>query len=328
MSVPFQHEPVLLRETLDALRPRPEGLYVDCTVGGGGHSAAIAARLAAGGRLIALDRDPDAIEAARCTIDAALADRPEPLRPRVDLVHAPFSQLGPELRALGVVPGQVDGLLADLGVSSPQLDRPDRGFSFGRDGALDMRMDPSTGVSAAELLATIEEPELTALLRQGGEARNARRIARSILWARKVRPIDSTAALADIVEKAVGGRRGSRIHPATRTFQALRIRVNDEDGELTALLDQGLAWLRIGGRWAVITFHSGEDRPVKRRFVELARDCVCPPTDPICTCDAMAQVLLPSPRGWTASPDEITRNPRARSARLRLAERLETFDDR
>ena len=328
MSAPFHHEPVLLWETLEALRPRPEGLYVDCTVGGGGHSSALARLLTAGGRLIALDRDPDAIEAAGAAIEAALADRPPPLRPRFDLVHAPFSRLGAELRGLGVTPGTVDGLMADLGVSSPQLDRPDRGFSFARDGALDMRMDPSTGTSAARLLATIDERELTQLLREAGGERDARRVARAIVRAREAEPIETTGQLASLVERAVGGRRGSRIHPATRTFQALRIQVNDEDGELTSLLDQGLAWLRPGSRWAVITFHSGEDRPVKHRFADLARDCVCPPRDPICTCDAVAQVRLPSPRGVTASSEEIALNPRARSARLRVAERLERADDR
>ena len=327
MCIPFRHEPVLLRETLEALRPRPEGLYVDCTAGGGGHSAAIARQLAAGGRLIALDRDPAAVSAATETIDAALADRPAPLRPRVDVLHAPFSHLGPELHGLGVRPGQVDGLLADLGVSSTQLDQAERGFSFAQDAPLDMRMDPTSGPSAAELLATIGEGDLIRLLQEGGE-RKARRVARAVLRRREEEPIETTAQLADLVSRAVGGRRGSRIHPATRTFQALRIHVNDESGELASLLDQAIGWLRPGGRIALITFHSGEDRPVKHRLVELARDCVCPPTDPICTCDATAQVRLPSPRGVTASPEEIDRNPRARSARLRVAERLEPDDDR
>jgi 16S rRNA (cytosine1402-N4)-methyltransferase len=327
VCLPYHHEPVLLRETLEALRPRPEGLYVDCTVGGGGHSAAIVRQLAAGGRLIALDRDPAAVRAATDSLDAALTDRPQPLRPRVDVVHAPFSRLGPELHGLGVSPGQVDGLLADLGVSSPQLDQAERGFSFNHDAPLDMRMNPTAGTSAAELLATIGEGELIRLLREGDE-RKARRIARAVIRRRDDEPIETTAQLAELVSRAVGGRRGSRIHPATRTFQALRIRVNDEDGELRSLLDQAVGWLRPGGRLAVITFHSGEDRPVKRRFVELARDCVCPSSDPICTCDAMAQVFLPSARGVTASPEEIDLNPRARSARLRVAERLEPEDDR
>ena len=148
------------------------------------------------------------------------------------------------------------------------------------------------------------------------------------MFARGLRPIETTAQLVEVIEGVVGPRRGGRIHPATRAFQALRMAVNDEEGELGALLAQGLGWLRPGGRWAVITFHSGEDRPVKRRFAELARDCVCPPADPICTCDGMARVLLPSPRGVTASPEEVDRNPRARSARLRVAERLEMPDDR
>ena len=166
----FRHAPVLLAEAIDALQIRPDGTYIDCTAGGGGHSAAIASRLTAGGRLIAIDRDPDAIEAAAGAIHDAVVDRRSPLRPRVDMVHAPFSRLSVELHRLGVVPGRVDGLLADLGVSSPQLDRGERGFSFGQDAPLDMRMDPTSGSTAAELLATLDEPELTGLLRRGGDA--------------------------------------------------------------------------------------------------------------------------------------------------------------
>lgn len=315
------HIPVLLQETIDALRVQPHGLYVDCTVGRAGHSAAIAAQLTAGGRLVCMDRDPDAIAAATHRfVDPSAGVR-------VDIVHAPFSELDRVLESLAIARGSVHGILADLGVSSPQLDRPERGFSFSSDGPLDMRMDTTSGSTAAELVASMPERDLADAIFQLGDERDSRRIARALVRARTEAPIDTTARLAEVVSGAKGGRRGARIHPATKTFQALRILVNDERGELSALLDSAMSWLQVGGRLALITFHSGEDRPVKRRLAELARGCVCPPSAPICICGVQPTVRLIHRKGVVAGPDELARNPRARTARLRIAERLEDVDE-
>ncbi len=322
MSTPFQHVPVLLEETLEALAIRPSGTYVDCTAGGGGHSAEIASRLGAGGTLVALDRDSEAIEAARARLDGVLSGRTPEDRPRIELIRSPFSELDAVLRQLGLERGGVDGLLADLGISSHQVDTASRGFSLQQDGPLDMRMNPEGGQSAAELLASIDVKDLSQLLRDLGDERQAWRIARAIVREREREPILRTAQLAEIVSRAAGGRRGARIHPATRTFQALRIRVNEEDRELGTLLDCGLEWLAPGGCWALISFHSGEDRPVKRRFAGLRKGCVCPPSSPICTCGELPRVELPPGGGITASPEELARNPRARTARLRVARKL------
>lgn len=314
----FEHVSVLLDEAIDALQVRPGGVYVDCTAGGGGHSAAIAQRLE-GGRLIALDRDEVAVAAARERLAAFPCDW--------EVVHAPFSELAEALAERGLAPGDVDGILADLGVSSPQLDEAGRGFSFRSEGPLDMRMDRSRGMPASELLATLGHGEIAHILKVYGDEKQAGRIASAILRRREQAPLQTTTELAELVQATVGRGKG-RIHPATRTFQALRIAVNEEDEQLTALLDEAIGWLKPGGVLAVITFHSGEDRPVKRRFVELARDCVCDPRQPVCTCSWQPLVSLPRSRGWTASPDEIDANPRARSARLRVAVRLPTPNQR
>jgi len=325
--VGFVHVPVLLGEALDALALRPSGTYVDCTAGGGGHSSEIASRLGPGGRLVSLDRDPSAVAAATARIGATLADRPESERPAWSVVHTPFSGFESALRGAGIEPGTVDGVLADLGVSSPQLDRPERGFSFGSDGPLDMRMDPTSGPTAAELLATMDEVEIADAIYRLADERGSRRIARAIVKARAEAPLSTTSELAALVSRAVGGRKGSRIHPATKTFQALRLLVNREPDELSALLDGVLRWLRPGGRLAVITFHSGEDRPVKQRFVELSRGCICPPSSPVCTCDHRPAVKLVTRKGLVASDAETAENPRARTARLRVVEKLETTDE-
>ncbi len=313
MTAPdFHHVPVLLDETLDGLAIRPDGLYVDCTAGGGGHSSAIAARLP-NGRLIALDRDPDAVAAASARIGAAAAGAWE-------VVHAPFRDLDAVLTERGLQPGDVHGILADLGVSSHQLDTAERGFSFAADGPLDMRMDPTTGESAAELLARIDERELVQLLFANDENK-ARRIARAIVRRRDEEPLQRTGQLADLVASVVP--RKGRTHPATKTFQALRIAVNAEDEQLTTLLDTAVRWLAPGGRLALISFHSGEDRPVKKRLALLAKDCLCPPRTPICQCGWEPQLKLVQRKGWTAGEAELAANPRARSARLRVAERTE-----
>jgi len=304
-----EHLPVLPSETLAALRPAWQGQgprrLVDATGGRGGHSALLLAQLQLDDRLCIFDRDPSAVEALR----ARFADDP-----RVDFVQAPFDALLGQLEARGWV-GKVDGILADLGVSSPQLDEAERGFSFLRDGPLDMRMDPSQGESAAQWLATVDFSELRRVLHEYGEERFATRIARAILARRESAPWLRTRELADLIAELMPAGKG--IHPATRTFQALRIQINDELGQLERFLPQALAALRPGGRMAIISFHSLEDRLVKRFF--RAAEERPDPRLPL-----RADQLPPAP--WIeispairASAEEIDRNPRARSAVLRAA---------
>jgi len=299
------HEPVLVREILEFLVPNPGSaseapIYCDATVGLGGHARAILDRTGPRGRLIGLDRDQDAVGAAR----AQLADCGD----RVTVVHAPFSRVQAVLTDLNALP--IDGLLVDLGVSSPQLDRAERGFSFQRPGPLDMRMDQSSGQTAANLLDEVTQKELEGMLRTYGEERFAGRIARNVIEARDRGELDSTAALAAVVARAVpGSQRGK--NPATRTFQALRIVVNRELEELDTFLDQAAGCLRPGGRLCVIAFHSLEDRMVKRRFRALAEDRATGP-----------RLRILTKRIVVASEEEQARNPRARPAKLRAAERV------
>jgi 16S rRNA (cytosine1402-N4)-methyltransferase len=306
-SLPVPHEPVLLSEILEFLffegRGR-DGFYCDATLGMGGHSQAILEASGPGGRLLGLDRDPDALAFA----GARLA----PFGDRVMLVHAPFSRLGEALAARAL--GPADGILADLGVSSPQLDRAERGFSFQRTGPLDMRMDQSSGETAAELLARIDERELTSILRDLGEERFAGRIARRIVEARERGPLDSTAALAEVVARAVPARERHK-NPATRTFQALRIAVNSELDELATFLASAPGLLRPGGRLCIISFHSLEDRMVKRRFRALSEARPEIPGDE-------PKFRVVTRRIVEASEDEQHRNPRSRSAKLRVLERI------
>lgn len=308
MSPGLTHRPVMLDEVLEALAPKPEGIYVDATFGRGGHSGAILARLAPSGRLIALDRDPAAVaEAQRCFADDA----------RFTIVHAPFSRLREVLEPLGVW-GRVDGLLLDLGVSSPQLDEAERGFSFMRDGPLDMRMDPSSGESAAELLARIDETALADILWRFGEERYARRIARAMVEARRQMPITRTLQLAELIARVVPRREAGK-HPATRSFQALRLYVNQELAELSAVLPQAYEALALGGRLAVISFHSLEDRMVKQFLrgepaPQLPREIPLMATTRPTPWRLLGRALKPSAA-------EIQVNPRARSARLRVAEK-------
>jgi 16S rRNA (cytosine1402-N4)-methyltransferase len=288
------HEPVLVDEVVGFLRPRPDGIYVDATVGLGGHAAAV---LAAGaGRLIGIDRDAEALAIARRRLESAAA--------RVELVHADYRDLTRVLSARGI--DRVAGIVADLGVSSMQLDDAARGFSFRLGGPLDMRMDRSTGPTAAELIATVEEKTLADVIWRFGEERHSRRIARAIVRARDRQPLTETAALASVVRAAAGGRGSQRIDPATRTFQALRIWVNRELDGLDAFLDEAVNALEPGARLAVIAFHSLEDRVVKHTFRRLAAD-------------ARIQLVTRKPVG--PADAEVERNPRARSARLRVAER-------
>jgi 16S rRNA (cytosine1402-N4)-methyltransferase len=300
------HRPVLLDEAIAGLAPRAGGTYVDGTFGRGGHARALLARLGPHGRLIAIDRDPQAVAAAM-----AIGD------PRLHAVHARISALGAVLDAAGV--RSADGMLFDLGVSSPQLDDPTRGFSFRTDGPLDMRMDPTQGVSAAQWLATAAEPEIREVIRDYGEERFAKQIAAAIVAARASEPIRTTRQLADLVGAAVRTREPGQ-NPATRTFQALRIFVNRELEEVSLMLPVATERLASGGRLAVISFHSLEDRIVKRFFARAARPEL--PADlPIRASEMPAALLKMVGRAQRPSDAELARNPRARSARLRVAER-------
>ncbi len=307
---PSAHVPVLLREVLQFLQPRPGGIYIDATVGGGGHAEAILEASAPDGRLLGLDADPDALGRSRRRLHR--------FERRVVLVHANFDHLQPIAERHGFVPA--DGVLMDLGVSADQLADAARGFSFRHPGPLDMRMDPSLPHTAADLVNTLDEEDLARLIRAYGEEPRAHRIARAIV---RARPIHTTTELADLVARVVPRRPGQRLHPATRVFQALRIAVNDELGALERALPQAVAVLRPGGRLAVITFHSLEDRIVKHFFRRESRDCICPPRQPVCTCGHTAQVRVLTPRPVVPSQEEVRANPRSRSAKLRVVEKLE-----
>jgi 16S rRNA (cytosine1402-N4)-methyltransferase len=306
------HVPVLYDEVLAWLQPRPVGYYVDATVGAGGHAKGILLASDPDGRLLGLDADPDALQHASKIL--------EPFGDRVCLRVANFRQLEEVAGALGI--REVDGILMDLGLSSRQLDDAERGFSFTQDGPLDMRMDPTQGQSAADLVNTLSEAELSDILWQYGEERYARRIARAIA---AERPLVATGQLADLVARTVGRR--EKIHPATRTFQALRIAVNDELAALRQALPQARDLLRPGGRLAVIAFHSLEDRLVKQFYRQESKDCVCPPDLPVCVCQHRATLGVLTPKPIRPSAGEIARNPRSRSARLRVAERLDQAED-
>lgn len=304
------HRSVLLDEAVDALMQNPDGNYIDGTFGRGGHSRAVLDRLSVGGHLLAIDRDAEAVAHAR----AALQDA------RFEIYRTAFSGLSALVRDRGWWQ-QVDGLLLDVGVSSPQIDAPERGFSFMRSGPLDMRMDTDQPLTAARWLAEADEDEITAVLRDYGEERFARRIARAILARRQQAPLETTEALAALIaEVCPGYERGQ--HPATRTFQAIRIHVNDELGELQAALDGALDWLRVGGRLVVISFHSLEDRLVKRFFRDAARGEVLPRRLPVTGSGCHGARLKLIGSAVRASAVEVAANPRARSAIMRVAERV------
>jgi 16S rRNA (cytosine1402-N4)-methyltransferase len=305
MAHTFAHHPVLSREVVALFAPVPTGVLVDATVGGGGHSAAL---LAARDdlHLIGLDRDPVALEAARTRL--------APFGDRVTLVHATFAELDE------VSSGPLSGVLFDLGVSSPQLDSAGRGFSYRRDAPLDMRMDQTVGATAGQLVNELSETDLAALFRENGEGRLASRIARAVVAAR---PLTSTVQLADVVAAAVPAAVRRRGHPATRVFQALRIEVNDELGQLAAALPVALERLAVGGRCVVISYHSGEDRLTKQAFVAASTGgCTCPPGLP-CVCGAAPQHQLVFRGSRRPSAEEIAGNRRAESARLRAIARVE-----
>lgn len=306
------HITVLLEEAVAALNPYPVGVFVDGTFGGGGHATRLLEQTQGEITLIAIDADPAAIERARALAATRLGQGVRP-------VHANFRDLAEVAGEMHL--DDVDGVLLDLGLSSFQLDQAERGFAFRFDGPLDMRFDPTRGPSAADLVNSLEVDDLAHILWKYGDEKQSRRIARSIVEARKAGPIETTTALAQLIEKTLGGRRGKAIHPATRSFQALRIAVNDELVALERVLAEALDLLKPGGRLVVISFHSLEDRMVKQFLARESATCICPPDQPVCTCDhvpRLRRIGKPVRPGTT----EITLNPRSRSAIMRIAERL------
>ena len=301
------HEPVLASEVAEVFKPLPVGVVVDATFGGGGHTRRLMDEMREGTRFIGIDRDPDALA------HSDLAGHPD-----VTVLQGNFADLGRLLDEAGV-PAPV-GVLFDLGVSSHQLDEAGRGFSYHREGPIDMRMGPDAELSAAEIVNRWDRGELAAVIRRYGEERYANRIADAIV---ANRPIETTTQLAEVVAQAVPAAARRKGHPARRTFQALRIAVNQELEALRSGLDQAIEVLAPGGRCAVISYHSLEDRIVKRRFALGAGGCVCPPDLPVCVCGEAAELRILTRRPIEPSPEEIERNPRARSARLRAAEKLE-----
>jgi 16S rRNA (cytosine1402-N4)-methyltransferase len=309
----FRHVPVMAGEVLDFLAPRRGGVYLDGTLGGGGHARQILEASSPDGLLIGLDRDAEALAAARTEL-AAFGDR-------AILRQGNFADMEGLLDTLGI--DAVDGILLDLGVSSHQLDRAERGFSFREDGPLDMRMNPAAGATAAEIIAEADAEELQRIFRAYGEERWARRIAREIVATRDAQPIVTTLDLAERVSRAVPQGRGpQRIHPATRVFQALRIHVNRELDCLRQGLDAAMRCLRADGRLVVISFHSLEDRIVKQTFREWATGCQCPPRLAVCHCGRQPRVRVLTRRAIRAQEKEVLQNPRARSAVLRVMEKL------
>ncbi|MDD5307086.1 MAG: 16S rRNA (cytosine(1402)-N(4))-methyltransferase RsmH [Deltaproteobacteria bacterium] len=311
METTFEHEPVLMDSVLTLLAPVPGGVYCDATVGGGGHAERVLEACAPDGRLLGIDRDPEAVTAARARL-ARFGDR-------VSIRHGRFSQIEGLLAEAGVK--SVDGLLVDLGVSSPQLDHARRGFSFMRVGPLDMRMDPTDGETAATLLARLSEDELADLIFRFGGERLARPIARSIKAMEAAGSLETTSDLAVAVRRVAGRKAKGDIDPATRTFQAIRIAVNCELEELSSLLDLLPEPLAVGGRVVVISFHSLEDRLVKKRFDGLASPCSCPRDMPVCSCPPPS-VEHVTRRFVRVTAAEAGANPRARSARARAVRRI------
>lgn len=312
-EIKFSHVSVLLRECIEQLNIKPDGIYVDCTAGGGGHSLEIVKRLTDGGRLIAIDRDEDALHAAGARL-AGYADR-------VTFVHSNYAALQSVLADLGI--SQVDGVLADLGVSSYQLDTAERGFSYMQDAPLDMRMDREQPLRAYDVVNTYSEEELRRILFDYGEEKFARNIAANIVKKRNERPIETTLELAELVKSSMpkAAREGGH-HPAKRTFQAIRIEVNSELSSIPPALDAAVHALRPEGRIAVITFHSLEDRLVKQKFAALASGCTCPREFPVCVCGKKPVVRIITKKPVTAGDDELEVNPRSRSAKLRVAEKI------
>ena len=308
----FEHTSVLLHECIEALNIQPDGIYLDGTLGGAGHSLEICKRLSPHGRLIGIDRDDVALHAA--------GERLRLYSDRVTLVHDNFENLASVLDRLGIP--AVDGMLFDLGVSSPQLDDAERGFSYMADAPLDMRMDRTSALTAHDVVNQYPREELRRILAVYGEERYAARIAAAIERARSDHSIDTTGELVQIIKSAMpAAALREKQHPAKRSFQAIRIAVNDELGELPPMLDAAEKNLKPGGRLAVITFHSLEDRIVKKKLQELVQGCICPPEFPVCVCGRKPKVKLITRKPIVSGEEELAENPRARSAKLRVAEK-------
>ena len=308
----FHHVSVLLEECLDGLDIKPDGIYVDGTLGGAGHSSRIAARLTTG-RLIGIDRDPVALKAA--------GERLAPYGDRVTLVHSNFCEIKQVLADLDI-PG-VDGILLDLGVSSPQLDDAQRGFSYMADAPLDMRMNSEDSLSAYTVVNTWSHDELKRILYNYGEERYAPQIASAICRKREIKPIETTLELVDIIRSAMPpAALREKQHPAKRSFQAIRIAVNDELGSVEKVMRDAVTCLNPGGRLAIITFHSLEDRIVKNGMADAAKGCTCPPNFPVCICGNQPKVKLITRKPIISGDEELEMNPRARSAKLRVCEKL------
>ena len=308
----FHHVSVLLEECIQGLAIKPDGIYVDGTLGGAGHSSRIAAKLTTG-RLIGIDRDNVALEAA--------AERLRPFEDRVTLVHANFCDMDQALQGLGI--DKVDGILLDLGVSSPQLDDGQRGFSYMTDAPLDMRMNGEDTRDARQIVNTWSYEELKRILYDYGEERFAPRIAAAICRRREQAPIETTLELVDVIKSAMpASALREKQHPAKRSFQAIRIAVNDELGAVETVMKKAVPLLNPGGRLAAITFHSLEDRIVKNAMAEAAKGCTCPPSFPVCVCGKKPQVRIVTRKPIVSGEEELERNPRARSAKLRICEKL------
>ena len=312
MSNKFHHVSVLLEECIEGLNIKPEGTYVDGTLGGAGHSSRIAAKLTTG-RHIGIDRDPVALKAAR--------ERLKPWEDRVTLVHSNFCEIRSVLDDLNIA--GVDGILLDLGVSSPQLDDGQRGFSYMTDAPLDMRMNNEDSLSAYEVVNAWSYEELKKILYEYGEERYAPRIASAICAKREERPIATTLELVEIIRSAMpAAALREKQHPAKRSFQAIRIAVNDELNSVAKVMEDAIPKLNKGGRLAVITFHSLEDRIVKNAMANAAKGCTCPPSFPVCVCGKKPQVKLITRKPIVSGDEELERNPRARSAKLRICEKI------
>jgi 16S rRNA (cytosine1402-N4)-methyltransferase len=312
-AMEFEHRTVLLDRTIEYLKVVPDGVYVDCTLGGGGHSLEILKKLGERGRLIGIDRDQNAIKAA--------GERLAPFSDRAVLVHGNFRDIKRIVHGIGIT--SVDGVVMDLGVSSHQLDQGERGFSYMQDAPLDMRMDRQQSLTAMEVVNTYSEADLARVISGYGEERWARRIAAFIVREREKALIKTTGQLVDIIKAAIpASARRKGPHPAKRTFQALRIEVNDELGILERAVKDGVDLLKSGGRICVITFHSLEDRKIKNIFRELENPCTCPPKAPACVCGKKPVIRVVTRKPAVPDKEEIQQNPRARSAGLRVAEKL------
>lgn len=310
----FKHVSVLLDECMTALAPERGGIYVDCTAGGGGHSSEIAKRLPEGSRLICLDRDDEAIETCR--------NRLSVYGDKCTVFKSNYSDITNALDELGI--DRIDGALWDLGVSSHQLDDASRGFSYMNDAPLDMRMDTSSGITAYDVVNGYEERELFRIISEYGEENFASRIARNIVSYRENKKIETTLELSEIIKSSIpaASRHKEAQHPAKRTFQAIRIEVNGELAAITPSIESAIARMNAGGRAAVITFHSGEDRIVKQTFAHLANPCECPKSFPVCVCGKRPQIKLINKKPILPTEEELINNPRSRSAKLRVAEKI------